>query len=77
MMIQIIPFIVLILAATVVLLVARRAKASHFECPVCGCAFKVSVATYLVSFHMLGKREVTCPRCGYRDFLPPIRDDES
>ncbi|MFX3617634.1 MAG: hypothetical protein ACE3JK_08900 [Sporolactobacillus sp.] len=61
----------------VIMLVAQHAKGSHFECPVCGCAFKISVATYMVSFHMMGKREVTCPSCGYRDFLSPIHDDES
>ncbi|MDD9150320.1 MULTISPECIES: hypothetical protein [unclassified Sporolactobacillus] len=74
---QIVPFIVLILAIMLMLLVARRAKHSHFECPECGCAFKIPVAAYMVSFHAMGKREVTCPGCGYRGFLPPISDDES
>ncbi|TGA97232.1 hypothetical protein E4665_12605 [Sporolactobacillus shoreae] len=77
MIAQVVPIITLILASVVLLLVARRAKISHFECPVCGCAFKVSVSTFMGSFHMQGKREVTCPNCGFRSLLPPISDNES
>lgn len=76
MVAQIVPIVPLIVVIIVLLFVAQRAKTTHFECPVCGCAFKVSVSTYMVAFHMLGKRDVTCPNCGYRGLLPPINDDE-
>lgn len=73
---QLAPIIPIIIIVVAILLVTYRAKTSHFECPACGCLFKVPVSVFLTSFHMLGKRNVTCPHCGYRGMLPPIKDDK-
>lgn len=76
LVIQHIPMIVFIVAAIVMMIIGRQAQKTHFDCPVCGCAFKVSWGTYLTAFHMLGKRKVNCPNCGYHGMLSPINDDE-
>ncbi|GGL59357.1 hypothetical protein [Sporolactobacillus putidus] len=73
---QIVPIVALFVVMMALIFVALRAKTTHFECPVCGCTFKVSISAFMVAFHVLGKREVTCPNCGYRGLLPPINDDE-
>jgi len=62
---------VLIVLAAVIALVAARALTSHFECPNCGEHFQVGFIRYLFAPHMLGKRDVRCPKCGQSNFLAP------
>lgn len=67
------PLIVIILAGV---FLAYRAKKTHFECPVCGCSFKLSGLSFAFTIHMGLNRLVTCPNCGYRGMLPTINDAE-
>lgn len=76
MVTQLVPIVVLIFAVIAIMLVAQQAKKTYFKCPVCRCAFKVPVSMFLTTYHMLGKRNVTCPNCGYRGMLSPIDDDK-
>lgn len=76
MITQLVPILAIILGAIVILIIAKRGQRSHFVCPVCKCSFKVSISTYLSAFHMMGKRNVTCPNCGYRGMLTSVNDDD-
>ena len=51
-----------------------RARSTHFECPACGYSFKLSGSAFAIAPHVLGRVNVTCPNCGYRGLMPPIRD---
>lgn len=73
---QLVPLLVMILGAIVILSIVKRAQRSHYVCPVCKCSFKVSISTNLTAFHAMGRRNVTCPNCGYRGMLEPINDDD-
>lgn len=52
-----------------------RTKTTHFECPACGLAFKLSKLSFAFAlkkgFYL---RLVTCPACGYRGWMEIIKD---
>lgn len=70
LVIQLVPMIVFIVAAIVMMIIGHQAQKTHFECPVCGCAFKVSWRTYLTAFHMLGKLQETVPIAAIKECFP-------
>jgi predicted RNA-binding Zn-ribbon protein involved in translation (DUF1610 family) len=54
--------------------VAFRGSKSHFVCPQCDASFKTSILTYLFAPHMMRKRLVKCPNCGYSGFIESVGD---
>lgn len=65
------PLIVIVL---VVLAMVYFNKRVHFECPTCGCMFKVTGLTFAFVPHMMGARLLTCPNCQTRAMMTPIPD---
>ena len=73
--------LIAIVLAVVVIFVAIKSFACHFECPDCGAHFHISFLQYLfTSGVILGKYrdatwfsdvEVTCPKCGNSNRLTP------
>lgn len=52
-----------------------RTKTTHFECPQCSSAFKLSRLQFAFALKRnFYERLVTCPVCGYRDWMPIIND---
>ena len=67
-------FIPLVILALAVAFAFYRAKTTHFECPTCGCWFKVSGFIFAFTFHMGFNRYVTCPNCHKGAMMSPIPD---
>lgn len=72
------PVVGLIASGLVIVLVvafyAYLARITHFECPRCGCAFKLSNLPLLFTLHIGLVSLVVCPACGYRGMMTPVRD---
>lgn len=67
-------FAPLIIIALVAVVMVYFNKKVHFDCPICGCAFKVSGLTFAFAPHRMGARLITCPNCGSREMMTPIPD---
>ena len=50
---------------------------THFVCPCCGTAFKLSKVDFIVAFKtgVSGQRIVVCPKCGYQGRMSIMDDD--
>lgn len=54
-----------------------RTKTTHFECPLCGSAFKLSKLNFAFALKKnLNERMVTCPVCGHKDWMQIIYDEK-
>ncbi|MCL2462898.1 MAG: FYDLN acid domain-containing protein [Defluviitaleaceae bacterium] len=53
----------------ILIYMAIRTSSTHFECPECQEHFRVGFLRYFFAPHTLGRRFVTCPKCGHGDFL--------
>ncbi|MFC5406417.1 hypothetical protein [Cohnella soli] len=53
-----------------------RTKTTHFVCPACRSAFKLSKfqIAFAIKSGLLNERIVTCPACGYRGSMPMVKD---
>jgi hypothetical protein len=48
----------------------------HFECPNCGCRFKVSGLLFAITPHVGPNRYVTCPNCKFSGMMPAVLDNK-
>lgn len=54
-----------------------RTKNTHFECPVCCSAFKLSKLSFSFALKKnFYERMVTCPVCGYKGWMQIISDEK-
>jgi transcription elongation factor Elf1 len=53
-----------------------RTRNTHFECPACGAAFKLSKINFAFALKKNSyERMVTCLVCGYKGWMQIINDD--
>jgi predicted RNA-binding Zn-ribbon protein involved in translation (DUF1610 family) len=66
----------LIIAIVVVIVIYSvfRASSSRFICPKCGASYRTGIFKYIIGPHIMSKRLVKCPDCGYKGFATSVRD---
>ena len=61
---------VIVIGATAAQAVANRSRA--YRCDTCGATFSLSAVAAVASPRSMGRKLVTCPRCGKRDWATPV-----
>jgi predicted RNA-binding Zn-ribbon protein involved in translation (DUF1610 family) len=50
-------------------------RTTAFQCAQCGHTFSLSPVAAVLSPHSMGRKMVTCPKCGARDWATPVPKD--
>ncbi len=53
-----------------IIYISYNSSKKYFICQKCGREFRGGFKTYIGNAHTINKIQVTCPNCGYTDFMP-------
>lgn len=67
---------VLIVFALTIVWQAYLNKNIDYQCDKCGNKFSISAIKGALTPHSMGKKLVTCPKCGARTWTKPVRKDQ-
>ncbi len=68
------PFVAIPLVLILVCVQQWRRAKSHFDCAECGASFKIGILAFALTQHVMGRRWVQCPKCGYSGLMELTRD---